>query len=117
METTKDIWQDIKRRAGIPEVTARWVSNNVDRVRLIDVREPAELVGVLGQIEDSESVPLGTLGMAIDTWNKEEPIVVICRSGGRSGRAAQYLEQHGFKYVASMDGGMLTWNEEGLPLG
>ena len=116
METTEDIWKDVTRDRGIPEVTVRWVSNNIDRVRLVDVREPAELIGALGKIEDAESVPLGSVGYALDEWDKGAPIVLVCRSGGRSARAAQYLEQSGFRYVASMDGGMLTWNEQGLPL-
>jgi rhodanese-related sulfurtransferase len=115
MENVDDIWKGIDRSRGIPEVSAQWVSNNIDRVRIIDVREPAELQSQLGKIEESENVPLGTLANASHHWDRSEPIVVLCRSGGRSGRAAAMLEQKGFSHVASMDGGMLVWNELGLP--
>ena len=82
---------------------------------MVDVREPAELHGPLGRIENSENVPLGDLGQAHGAWDRDEPLVVLCRSGGRSARAAAYLEQQGFTRVASMDGGMLSWQGRGLP--
>lgn len=115
METVNDIWTGVSRDRGIPEVSARWVSNNVDRVRIVDVREPAELTSQLGKIEGSENVPLASLAFASEGWDRSEAIVVLCRSGGRSGRAALLLEQKGFTHVASMDGGMLVWNELDLP--
>lgn len=117
METVEDIWKGVDRSRGIPEVGARWVSNNVDRVRLVDVREPGELVSSLGKIGGVENVPLGTLAAAAQSWSKDDPLVAICRSGGRSGRAAMLLESMGFTHVASLDGGMLGWHEVGLPVG
>lgn len=116
METVKDIWQGVNRDRGIPEVSAQWVSNNVDRVRIIDVREPAELTSPLGTIEGSENVPLASLANASNDWDRSQPIVVVCRSGGRSGRAALLLEQKGFTHVASLDGGMLVWGDLQLPV-
>lgn len=115
METIEEVWKGVSRDRGIPEVTARWVSNNLGRVRVVDVREPAELSSALGKIEGVENVPLGTLGPVCTEWDREDAIVVVCRSGGRSGRAALLLENHGFRRVASMDGGMLEWSVLGLP--
>lgn len=110
-------WTGLTRTAaGIPEVDVHWVSAQQGAVdRLIDVRESHELVSALGHIEDIEHVPLATVAAASESWDKEASVVVVCRSGGRSGRAAQYLEQQGFKHVVSMAGGMLAWNEVGLP--
>lgn len=116
MEQAQDIWQDVSRSRGVPEVTARWVSNNLGRVRIVDVREAAELVSELGKIEGVDHVPLGTLSQACAGWDRDEPLVVLCRSGGRSARAAMLLEERGFRRVASMDGGMLEWNARGLPV-
>jgi sulfur dioxygenase len=108
-------WAPIERTAtGIPEVSARWVAEHIGAFRLVDVREPGELFGELKKIPAAESAPLGQVAAASTRWKKDEPIVVLCRSGGRSGRAALELEALGFHHVASMRGGMLTWAGEGL---
>lgn len=117
-ETTNNTpWAELVRDAhGIPEVTCRWVSTNIDRFRLVDCREPSELDGPLGKLDDAENVPLRELLDAVSGWDREAPVVVLCRSGGRSGRAAVAMEQMGFTRVASMAGGMIEWNEIGLPV-
>lgn len=108
-------WAPIARTAtGVPEVSARWVAENLGGFRLVDVREPAELAGELKKIPGAESAPLATVVGASKAWTKDEPIVVVCRSGGRSGRAALELEALGFRKVASLRGGMNTWAAEGL---
>ena len=79
---------------------------------MIDVREADELVGALGVLPDVEHIPMGALEGAVAGWgdaDPEERIVVVCRSGGRSGRAAILLEQAGFARVASLQGGMLAY--------
>jgi rhodanese-related sulfurtransferase len=52
----------------------------------------------------------------IEELSKDRPIVLICRSGGRSGKAAMQLAAAGFRRVASLQGGMLKWNAEQLPV-
>lgn len=86
------------------------------KVRLIDVREPAEYTGELGHVDGAELVPLATVPTAAAKWDKRAPIVCICRSGGRSGRAAEALAGMGFADVTNMVGGMLAWNEKKLPV-
>jgi glyoxylase-like metal-dependent hydrolase (beta-lactamase superfamily II)/rhodanese-related sulfurtransferase len=110
-------WAPIVRTpTGIPEVTAQWVAEHGSEARLVDVREVHEYSAELGHVAHTELVPLDTVGAVAHNWNREEPIVVICRSGGRSGRAAQLLESMGFKRIASMAGGMLAWNQAALPV-
>lgn len=109
-------WNPSRANRGIPEVSARWLSNYIDDFRLVDVREPNELTGSFGKIEGVENVPLHSVANAFGAWNKHEPIIVICRSGGRSGQAALFLEEQGFTNVASLAGGMMDWNEQHLPL-
>jgi sulfur dioxygenase len=112
-----DDWAEVSREnRGIPEVTVQQVSNVMGAVRLIDVREPDELRGPLGALEGAENVPLRELPGAAAPWSREQPVVVFCRSGGRSARAALQLEAMGFKRVASMAGGMLEWHAHQLPL-
>ncbi len=83
--------------------------------RLVNVREPNELVGPLGYIHGVDNVPLGTVAAAATDWNRAQTVVVICRSGGRSARAAQELVRLGFSDVVNLRGGMLGWNQAGLP--
>jgi glyoxylase-like metal-dependent hydrolase (beta-lactamase superfamily II)/rhodanese-related sulfurtransferase len=106
-------WAPISRTVtGVPEVTVEWVNTTAGQFRIIDVRGDNEFNDLLGHIDSAELVPLGTLDTAAVAWNKDERLIVVCRSGGRSGRAAALLENSGFRNVASMAGGMLEWKRE-----
>ena len=110
-------WAPMERSAaGIPEITPEWVAANRTAGRLIDVRETDELVSELGRIEGIEHVPLATVTSAASAWSREAPVIVVCRSGGRSGKAALQLEAMGFDKVVSMRGGMIEWNRVRLPV-
>lgn len=87
-----------------------------NQVRVVDVREPDELTGELGHILGVEHAPLATVEAAATGWSKDEEIVLVCRSGVRSGRAAAALTAMGFRRVMNMVGGMLAWNEATLPV-
>lgn len=87
-----------------------------ERIRVVDVREPAEVVGELGHIGGAELVPLGSFEVRARTWMRDEPIVLVCRSGARSGRAATTLRALGFSRVMNMVGGMIAWNDARLPV-
>jgi len=84
--------------------------------RLVDVREPDEYRGELGHIPGAQLVPLATIPEAAAAWDRETPLVVICRSGGRSSRAAQALVAAGFRKVMNLSGGMLAYTAAGLPV-
>lgn len=106
-------WAPLSRTpSGVPEVPVAWVKHALARgdIRVVDVREADERVGELRSIPGSEHVPLSTVAQACRGWDKRSRIVVVCRSGGRSGRATLELEAQGFHHVASMTGGMLCWD-------
>ncbi|MHA7633948.1 rhodanese-like domain-containing protein [Corallococcus sp. M7] len=86
-------------------------------VRRIDVREPDEFTGPLGHLPGAELVPLGTLEAAAASWPREQPLLLICRSGGRSAKAAQALAQRGFQHLYNLVGGMLAVREPRAPQG
>ena len=112
-----DRWAPLTRTDdGVPEVGMAWVRSNATDVTLLDVRRPEELVGELGALEGAINMPLDRLDAERLTLDKDAPLVVFCRSGGRSGIAARALEAAGFTKVASMHGGMLAWNREGAPV-
>ena len=106
----------VRNRDGVPELGSEWVRANTEAARLIDCREPEEFTGDLGHIARAELVPLHAFAESASKWDRTQAIVVVCRSGGRSGRAALLLEQLGFTRVASMAGGMLDWNARHLPV-
>ena len=101
---------------GVPEVSVDWVHGHLGLFRLVDVRGAMELVRD-GQVLQAVNVPLGTIGEVASDWKRDEPIVVMCRSGGRSSMAARALIGAGFSNIASMEGGMMGWAAAGLPQG
>jgi glyoxylase-like metal-dependent hydrolase (beta-lactamase superfamily II)/rhodanese-related sulfurtransferase len=117
-ESASNGWAPISvSPAGVPELDAEWVAANGPRVAtLIDVREPDEFHGALGHVHGAELMPLATLVARVSSLPRETPIVTICRSGGRSGKAALALHALGFPHVASLRGGMLGWAERKLPI-
>lgn len=78
-------------------------------LNLIDVREVDEVEA--GHIPGTIHIPLGLLEFRMNELSKNEPYIIVCRSGARSGRATQFLESQGFD-VANMVGGMLAWEGE-----
>jgi len=94
---------------GIPEVSPEWLRANLSAVAVVDVREPDELRGELGKIRDATAIPLGQLPGPLADVSRERPLVIVCRSGGRSGKAALQLGALGFTRVASLRGGMIAW--------
>jgi rhodanese-related sulfurtransferase len=83
--------------------------------RLVDVREAAELARD-GFIPGVEHVPLATVEARARMWNKDDDLVIVCRSGARSARAAAVLAAMGFRRVMNMTGGMLAYTTAGLPV-
>lgn len=103
-------------RGGFRDISPAAAFQARGKAQLIDVREPSEFNAELGHIPGSELVPLGTLGLHFGRWDKAADLILICRSGGRSSRAAEALVAAGFTRVMNMAGGMLAYNAAGLPV-
>lgn len=101
-----------RSQGGTVEVSTGWVANNGCNVRIVDVRERDELVGELGHLPGVSWVPMSRVATVAERWAPDEPIVFVCRSGRRSAKAAQFMEDLGYTEVASMTGGMLLWQSE-----
>ncbi|MDE1939137.1 MAG: rhodanese-like domain-containing protein, partial [Alphaproteobacteria bacterium] len=95
------------------EVQPHWLEENSASVQVLDVREREEFDGPLGHIAGAMLVPLGTLKESLAAFDRERPIVAVCRAGGRSAQATNVLVQAGFAKVANLSGGMLRWRAEG----
>jgi hydroxyacylglutathione hydrolase len=100
---------------GVFDVDPKELVKKKDEVVVIDVRQPEEFTGELGHIPGSKLIVLDTLPEHLDELPKNKTIVFVCRSGGRSARAAAYALSEGFKDVYNLKGGMLLWNELHLP--
>jgi sulfur dioxygenase len=85
---------------------------------LLDVREADEFSGELGHLPGSVLIPLRELPGRSDGLVAERgrEIVVVCRAGVRSATAAAILTGLGFEHVSNLKGGMLDWNDAGLPV-
>ncbi|MFI5036005.1 MAG: rhodanese-like domain-containing protein [Acidimicrobiales bacterium] len=80
---------------------------------LLDVRDEREWA--LGRAPGATHIPLAELPDRVDELSGASTIVCVCRSGGRSRRAAIFLLDHGVDAV-NLDGGMIAWVESGGPL-
>ena len=91
-----------------PEEGARLVE---DGAHLLDVREPDEWAA--GHAPAATHVPLGEVPLRADQLPTDRPVVAICRAGGRSQQAAEFLRQQGVDAV-NLAGGMRAWHAAGL---
>lgn len=76
-------------------------------ISIIDVRETEEVKA--GKIPGAINIPLGLLEFRLQDIDKAKEHILVCRSGNRSGMAAQLLQSRGYN-VINMDGGMLDWD-------
>jgi sulfur-carrier protein adenylyltransferase/sulfurtransferase len=81
--------------------------NRGDKLTLIDVREPNEYQ--INRIPGTTLIPLGDIPRRYAELNKDDEIVVHCKMGGRSAKAADFLRSVGFKRVLNLKGGILDW--------
>jgi rhodanese-related sulfurtransferase len=87
---------------------------NEENIKLIDVRTPEEYE--IEHLENSELVPLQSLENNISNvegLEKNDEIIVYCRSGRRSTEAYNILKALGYTNVKSMAGGINAWNSQG----
>ena len=80
---------------GVWEVEPHWLEENLAKVRVVDVREPAEFSGPLGHIRGATLVPLGELSARAKDLPKDRPVVAVCRAGSRSAHATAILQKAG----------------------
>lgn len=81
---------------------------------LIDVREQDEWEKM--HVAASKLIPLGDVSNRLDEIPKDRDVILICRSGRRSGAAQATLKGRGYDRVANLDGGIIAWHEGGLPV-
>ena len=78
--------------------------------RVVDVRQPAEWE--LVRMKDGVLLSQELLEEMMESWDKDEPLVLYCHHGIRSMQAAMYFAQQGFNKVITMRGGINAWARE-----
>ena len=78
-----------------------------DDAYLLDVREPDEWTA--GHAPGAHHVPMMEIPARMDDIPADGDVVVVCRSGGRSGQVVSYLLGRGWDNVRNLDGGMQSW--------
>lgn len=106
------------RFRGIKEVNtsdALQLINHKEAI-VLDVRERSEYDA--GHVLNAKFIPLGKLKERMGELEKyrDHPIVVVCRSGNRSGTACFLLAKQGFAQAYNLAGGILAWQKSQLPL-
>jgi adenylyltransferase/sulfurtransferase len=95
------------------EITARELSTQLKNgkfIRLLDVREPHELI--ISHLEGAQNLPLGEIAGHLSELDSAQEIVLFCKTGSRSRKALELLSGAGFKKVKHLKGGINAWARE-----
>jgi rhodanese-related sulfurtransferase len=101
--------------AGLAPAAAVQLMNRQKAV-VVDVCEAAEFAA--GHIVGSKNVPLGELEgkLATAVKNKTLPLILVCQSGMRSGKAVAIAKKLGYEQAQSLGGGLAAWKAANLPI-
>lgn len=95
-----------------PTTTQEWVANGA---LLVDVRETNEVAELSYDVPNIMNIPLTQFEERYTEIPKDKAVVMVCKSGGRSLRAAGFLVNHGYDKVVNMQHGMIRWAQKGFP--
>lgn len=89
---------------------------NREKANVVDVSDAAEFAG--GHIVGSKNVPLADLEakLAGIVKNKALPLVLVCQTGVRSGKAVDIAKKLGYEQAQSLQGGLKSWKAANLPV-
>lgn len=85
-------------------------------VQLVDVRTPEEFSE--GHLENAINIDVTAddFDAKVASLDKEKPVMVYCKSGGRSAKASAKLKELGFKTITDLEGGITNWKSENKPI-
>ena len=96
----------------VPEITVQELKKRLDNgenLSVLDVREPHEYeVANIG----ARLIPLNELPERLAELDRDAPLAIHCKTGGRSARAVKLLQETGFQNAFNVEGGITAWSEE-----
>jgi rhodanese-related sulfurtransferase len=95
-----------------PTTTQEWIQKGA---LLGDVREKDEVAELSYDVPNILNIPLSEFEARYTEIPMDKDVVMVCRSGGRSLRAAGFLKNHGYSKVLNMHHGLLGWLVKGFP--
>ena len=113
------VWPLVRRSGGSAAVSPNEAVRLINREKgvLVDVSEPAEYGA--GHASGARNVPVASLDTADKSkalpTNKTLPILLLCPTGARAGRAAALLQKAGYEKAVAIAGGTAAWREASLP--
>jgi rhodanese-related sulfurtransferase len=94
------------------EISVRELKEKIDKgedIQIVDVREPFEYeMSNIG----GDNIPLAGILIESDKIDTEKPVIMVCRTGRRSGVACMQLEQLGYDNLYNLEGGLVDWAEK-----
>lgn len=89
---------------------------NREKAVVVDVSDAAEFAG--GHVVGSKNIPLDDLEAKLSAAvkNKGLPLILVCQTGTRSGKAVMVAKKLGFEQAQNLGGGLLAWKKAGLPV-
>jgi len=102
--------------SGVIEISPQWVAAHKSEVHILDVRTKVETDEENAKVAGAQLIPIDQLRDRLAEVPTNIPVMTICRSGKRSVLAFSILKESGWTEVANIQGGLLRWQKEGLPL-
>ena len=82
------------------------IKNN-EQFSLIDVREHKELE--ISKISQAIHIPMNTIPDNLHKIESTQPVIIMCKSGGRSAQVCEYLQNQGYSNIYNLKGGIIGW--------
>ena len=95
-----------------PTKTQEWIKNGA---LLVDVREADEIAQLAYDVPNIINIPLSVFEEHFTEIPKDKNVVMVCKSGCRSLRAAGFLVNQGYDNVVNMKHGIIRWAQKGFP--
>jgi len=90
------------------------MESNPDNIQIVDVRQPQEVAA--GAISGIDNIPMVSIPLRANEISDDKQVILVCRSGARSGQCTAWLMQNGKNNVHNLRGGMIAWANSGLQI-
>ncbi|MCW4011695.1 MAG: rhodanese-like domain-containing protein [Candidatus Bathyarchaeota archaeon] len=111
---TADLWKKDTEYGDVSIDTAIDLMEDKPKLVILDVRTPVEYSE--GHIENAVNIPVDALETRLNELNKDDEILVYCRTGNRSSTAIEILDEAGFTKLYHMHEGISVWIDQGHPV-